>query len=163
MNEKNFKTTDLCDNFPDRTIASGNGSLKSFGQRKNFFGMIHTIRCNENNPFVKRALEKDGKGKVLVIDGGGSLRVALLGDNLGAIAVRNKWEGIIVNGCIRDSSEVNKLDIGVLALDTNPVRSGKNDEGEENTLVKFAGLSFAPGEFIYCDEDGIVVSKFRLI
>lgn len=154
-----LKTTDICDENPDKVKIAEPSGFKDFGKRKIFSGKIHTIKCFENNPFVRRALENDGTGKVLVVDGGGSLKVALLGDMLAGIGVNNKWNGVIINGCVRDSSELSKLEIGVKALNTMPLKSGKKDEGEENVTVSFAGIDFIPGEFAYCDEDGIIVSS----
>ena len=157
-----IKTTDLCDNHPDKVRVAEPTGFKNFGAKKNFFGKIHTVKCFENNPLVRIALEQAGDGKVLVVDGGGSMRCALLGDMLGEIAVKNKWNGIIVNACIRDSAALSKLNLGVKALDVNPLKSGKKNEGQENVSVRFAEVDFIPGEFIYCDEDGIIVSKEEL-
>lgn len=157
-----IKTTDLCDDYPDKVKIAEPIGFKNFGSRKNFFGKIQTVKCFENNPFVRNTLDQKGDGKVLVVDGGGSMRCALLGDMLGEIAVKNKWNGIIVNGCIRDSAAIAELDLGVKALNTNPLKSFKRNEGEYNITVRFAGVDFIPGEFIYCDEDGIVVSKEEL-
>ena len=100
---------------------------------------------------------------MLVVDGGGSLRCALVGDNIAALAIKNNWRGIIVNGCIRDSRLIGEMEVGVKALNTNPVKSIKRNEGQENIDVGFAGVDFKPGQFVYADEDGIVVSEFRLI
>ena len=158
-----IRTTDICDENPDNVKAAEPSGFKNFGGKKNFFGMIHTIKCFENNPFVRRALESDGTGKVLVVDGGGSLNVALLGDMLAGTGLKNNWSGIIINGCIRDSSDLSKLAIGVKALNTMPLKSRKKNEGEENITVNFAGIDFIPGEFVYCDDDGIIVSPENLI
>src|ERR1019366_3212069 len=113
-------------------------------------------------PLVRKTLEQNGEGKVLVVDGGGSMRCAMLGDMLGDLAVKNKWNGIIIYGCIRDSAALAKLDLGVKALNTHPLKSARTMEGQENISVRFAGISFVPDEFVYCDEDGIVVSKEEL-
>jgi regulator of ribonuclease activity A len=157
------KTTDLCDDFADKVRIAVPGMLKDFGGRKTFSGKIHTVKCFENNPFVKKALEENGEGKVLVVDGGASVKCALLGDMLGEIAVKNKWNGIILNGCIRDSAALGKLDLGVKALCAFPLKSGKKNEGQEKVPVHFAGIDFNPGEYIYCDEDGVIVSKDELM
>lgn len=111
---------------------------------------------------MRKALEQNGEGKVLVIDGGGSMRCALLGDMLGDLAVKNKWSGIVVYGCIRDSVAMAKLPLGVKALNVHPLKSNKRNEGQENITVHFAGIDFTPGEFLYADEDGIIVSKEAL-
>lgn len=159
----NFKTTDICDEYPDKVRVTAPIGFKDFGGRKSFHGIIHTVKCFENNPLVRNALEQKGEGKVLVIDGGASLNCALLGDMLGELAIKNKWNGILVNGCIRDAAALAKLDLGVKALNTNPLKSGKKNQGEENIPVSFADVNFNPGEFIYCDEDGIIVSNEKLI
>ena len=159
----NFKTTDLCDEYADKIKIADPGVLTDFGGRNTFSGKIHTVKCFENNPFVRKALEGNGDGKVLVVDGGASMNCALLGDMLGEIAVKNKWSGIIVNGCIRDSAALSLLDLGVKALYAYPLKSGKNNEGQENVKVSFAGTDFIPGEYVYSDEDGVVVSETELI
>jgi regulator of ribonuclease activity A len=157
-----MKTTDLCDKNTEAARVSIPIGFKDYGGRKNFFGRIYTVKCYEDNSYVRKALEKDGQDKVLVVDGGGSLRCALLGDMLGELAVKNNWNGIIVYGCIRDSAAVSQLALGVKALNTNPLKSGKRNEGQENISVRFAGVDFIPDEFVYCDEDGIIVSKEEL-
>lgn len=158
-----FKTTDLCDEYSAKVRVAEPSGFKDFGKRKLFSGKIQTVKCFENNPLVRKTLEKSGEGKVLVVDGGGSMRCALLGDMLAEIAIKNKWEGIIINGCIRDSNALSKLDIGIKALNTNPLKSNKKNEGEENVIVSFAGIDFIPDDYVYCDEDGIIVSKERLV
>lgn len=158
-----FKTTDLCDEYPGKVRIAEPIGFIDFGNRKNFFGKIQTVKCFENNPLVRKALEQSGDGKVLVVDGGGSMRCALLGDMLAEIAIKNKWNGIIIYGCIRDSAALANLEIGIKALNKIPVKSSKRNEGEENISVCFAGIEFIPGENIYCDEDGIIVSKESLL
>ena len=157
-----IKTTDLCDNNPESVRVADPVGFKDFGGKKNFFGKIQTVKCFEDNSFIRKALEQDGKGKVLVVDGGGSLRCALLGDMMGELAVKNNWSGIIVYGCIRDSVTLSQLPLGVKALNVNPMKSAKRNEGQENIPVCFAGVEFIPDKFVYCDEDGIVVSKEEL-
>ena len=157
-----IKTTDLCDNNAEIVRVADPIGFKDYGGKKNFFGRIQTVKCFEDNSFVRKALEQDGEGKVLVVDGGGSLRCALLGDMMGDLAVKNNWSGIIVYGCVRDSAAISRLAIGVKALNTHPLKSGKRNEGQENIPIHFAGVDFIPGEFIYCDEDGIIVSKEEL-
>jgi regulator of ribonuclease activity A len=154
-----LKTTDLCDAHAGKVRIAEPIGFRDFGGKKIFAGEIHTVKCFEDNTFVRHALESDGAGKVLVVDGGGSLRCALLGDMLGDLAIKNKWNGIIVYGCIRDSAAISKLPLGVKALNTIPLKSNKQNIGEENIPLRFAGVSFNPGEFIYCDEDGIIVSE----
>ncbi len=156
-----MKTTDLCDKYSD-TLQIAAPLFRDYGAVKEFNGVIHTLKVFEDNSLVRKALEKDGKGKVLVVDGGGSLRCALLGDMLGVLAVNNNWNGIIIFGCIRDSQEMAKLNLGVKALNTNPLKSVKRDQGDENVVVTFADVTFTPGEFVYADEDGIIISATEL-
>jgi len=157
-----LKTTDLCDNHPDKVCIAEPIGFKDFGGAKIFSGKIETVKCLEDNSFVRKTLEQNGEGKVLIVDGGGSMRCALLGDMLGELGVKNKWNGIIVYGCIRDSAAMSLLTLGVKALNTNPLKSNKRNEGLQNIPVRFAGVDFTPGEFVYCDEDGIIVSKEEL-
>lgn len=134
--------------------------FKPYGMKKQFYGIIQTIQCFEDNSFVGDTLRNEnGKGKVLVIDGGGSLRCALVGDLIAAAALKNEWEGILVYGCIRDSVEINQMGIGIKALNTNPKKSVKKNIGTKNEPVHFADVDFVPGKFIYADEDGILISE----
>jgi regulator of ribonuclease activity A len=136
--------------------------FRSYGGAAAFHGEIATVKVFEDNKLVRDALSHDGKGKVLVVDGGGSLRTALVGDKLAQLALENNWSGIIVNGCIRDSADVKKMPIGIRALNTNPTRPAKNGTGEVRIPVSFGGVTMTPGEHIYADEDGIMVAKTRL-
>jgi regulator of ribonuclease activity A len=157
-----IKTTDLCDANPDKVSVADPG-FKNFGGKKDFGGKIYTVKCFEDNSYVRKVLETDGAGKVLVVDGGGSMRCALLGDMLAELAIKNKWSGVIVYGCIRDSKAIGDLPVGVQALNTIPLKSNKRNEGQENIPVRFAGVNFIPGEYVYCDADGIITSKEALI
>ena len=157
-----LKTTDLCDAHSDKVKVAQPIGFKDFGGAKYFSGKIQTVKCFEDNSFVRKALETNGDGKALVIDGGGSMRCALLGDMLADLAIKNKWNGIIVYGCIRDSEAISKLPLGVKALNTIPVKSNKRNEGQENVPVTFAGIDFVPNQFIYCDADGIIVAAEAL-
>ena len=156
------KTTDLCDAHEGKIQVAEPIGFKDFGGNKNFNGKIETVKCFEDNSFVRKALEQNGEDKVLVIDGGGSMRCALLGDMLGDLAIKNKWNGIIVYGCIRDSVAMANLALGVKALQAIPLKSNKRNEGQQNIPVCFAGVNFIPSEFVYCDEDGIIVSQTPL-
>ena len=160
MNE--IKTADLCDDFIDQLQVATPIGLKNYGGVSTFNGEIVTIKCFENNPLVRSTLSENGKDKVLVVDGGASKKCALTGDNIAQLAFDNDWSGIIINGCIRDSEAISKIKIGVKALDTNPTKSGKGDGGEVNIPITFADITFQPGEYIYSDEDGIVVAKNKL-
>ncbi|MBK8119539.1 MAG: ribonuclease E activity regulator RraA [Sulfuritalea sp.] len=150
-------TTDLCDANEDR-VRVVEPMFRSFGGRNAFHGRIATLKLFEDNSLVRMALESAGEGRVLVIDGGGSLRRALLGDQLAALAVQNHWAGIIVYGCIRDSRAIGQMDIGVFAIDTHPMKTVKKNVGEADIPVSFGGVTFTPGEWLYADEDGVILS-----
>lgn len=155
-------TADLCDDHIDK-LQVAEPIFLDLGGSACFEGEIYTLKVFEDNTLVRSALEKDGTGKVLVVDGGGSLRCALVGDNLAALAIKNNWRGIVVYGCIRDSRQIAEMEIGVKALNTIPTKSVKRNEGQENITVRFAGVDFRPGNYLYADEDGLVVSEFQLI
>ena len=157
-----FKTADIYDDFGDR-VQVCDPIFRDFGGHSRFFGPIATVKCFEDNSLVKDALGELGKGKVLVVDAGGSLRCAMLGDMLAASAVKNGWRGVLMFGCIRDSVDIAGMELGVKALATNPRKSEKRGEGRQDIPVSFAGVCFRPGEHIYCDEDGILVSFDPLI
>jgi regulator of ribonuclease activity A len=150
-------TADLCDEHGDQ-LQVCEPLFQTYGGKHAFSGPIGTVRCFEDNTLVKAAVESPGNGRVLVVDGGGSRRRALFGDRLGAAAVKNGWAGVIVYGCIRDSAELGRMDLGIRALGTMPLRSEKRGEGERDVPVRFAGVTFRPGEYAYVDEDGVVVS-----
>lgn len=157
-----FTTADLWDEH-ETLLSCVDPIFNHFGNKKMFSGKITTIKLFEDNSLVRKQLELDGKGKVLLIDGGASLRCALIGDQLAELAIQNNWEGIIVNGCIRDSEVINAMSIGIKALNTSPVKSVKRNLGEINIPVKFGGITFIPGHYIYVDRDGILVSKNNLL
>jgi regulator of ribonuclease activity A len=155
-------TADLCDEYvtsPSRLAVAEPGYLKDYGGVKSFFGPIETIKCFESNPLVRQTLGEPGEGRVLVVDGGGSKRVAILGDELTKMAQKNNWSGIVVNGCIRDSKIIGTISIGVKAWGTHPLKSAKTHMGERGRDVTFAGVEFVPGHYLYADEDGIIVSE----
>ncbi len=154
-----MKTTDICDEYGDQINVADPLGFKHYGGRKAFAGQIETIKCHEDNSLVRTAVAAPGKGKVLVVDGGGSLRCALLGDLLADKAQKNGWEGILIYGCIRDSDIIATLDLGVMALATHPRKSEKRDMGMANLTLQFAGISFVPGQFLYADADGIITSE----
>ncbi|EFJ49804.1 hypothetical protein VOLCADRAFT_120739 [Volvox carteri f. nagariensis] len=136
--------------------------FRDFGGKLRFSGQASTVKCYENNPLVRKALEEPGNGRVLVVDGGGSLRCALLGDMLAENGVKNGWSGILVNGCIRDSADIAKMPLGVKALGTHPLKSSKRDPGQRDVPVSFGGVTVSPGDWVYADGDGILVSKEEL-
>jgi regulator of ribonuclease activity A len=157
----NLLTTDLCDAHEDK-VRVVEPMFNSFGGRAAFFGRIATLKLFEDNSLVRKALESPGEGRVLVIDGGGSLRRALVGDQLAALGVKNDWAGVLVYGCIRDSRAIGEMDIGVFAIDTHPMKTVKKNVGEADIPVTFGGVTFAPGEWLYADEDGVIVSTLAL-
>lgn len=156
-----FTTPDICDDFSD-DIQVLEPLFTEYGGSGKFSGEIITIKCFEDNALVKQTLGTDGRGKVMVVDGGGSLRCALLGDMLAAMAAQNGWQGVIINGCVRDVEILKSIDLGVRALNCYPLRSEKRNEGQLNIPVHFAGVSFKPGQHLYADENGIIVANKRL-
>ena len=156
-----FTTPDLYDAH-EKEVQVADPLFRSYGGAARFCGPIATLKLHEDNSLVRTALEEPGNGRVLVIDGGGSLRCALVGDQLAVLARKNGWAGIVVNGCIRDSVEIGNMDIGIKALNTNPRKSVKKGAGDRDIAVTFAGVTFRPGEFVYADEDGVLVSAKRL-
>jgi regulator of ribonuclease activity A len=154
-------TTDLCDAHEDK-VRVVEPMFNSFGGKDAFFGPIATLKLFEDNSLVRKALESPGDGRVLVIDGGGSLRRALVGDQLAALGVKNNWAGVVVYGCIRDSRAISEMDIGVFAIDTHPMKTVKRNAGEADIAVTFGGVTFTPGEWLYADEDGVIVSATKL-
>jgi regulator of ribonuclease activity A len=157
-----FLTTDLCDAHGD-DVQVLEPMLRSYGGRRAFGGSISTLKVFEDNGLVRAALETSGDGRVLVIDGGGSLRCALVGDQLAALAVKNGWSGIVVHGCIRDSRAMSGMNVGVLALATHPRKTIKKNQGDRDVPVSFGGITFRPGAWLYADEDGVLLSPTALI
>lgn len=157
-----FTTPDLCDAHEDVVRVADPGFL-AYGGQARFHGEIVTLKIFEDNTLVRTLLESDGTGKVLVVDGGGSKRCALVGDQLALLAVKNGWAGIVVYGCIRDSAEIAGMAIGIKALGTHPKKSVKRGVGERDLRVTFHGVTFVPGEHLYADEDGIVVAAKGLL
>lgn len=162
-----FATTDLCDDHPqlleDGRLAVLPPVYKHFGQRARFCGRATTLKVFEDNALVRATLEAPGNGNVLVIDGGASMRRALVGGQLGVLAQDNGWAGIVVDGCIRDSDEINACDIGVRALGVHPQKSAKKGVGERNERVLIGGVPVTPGDWIYADADGILVAQQKLV
>lgn len=150
-------TADLCDEFTaDMQVADP--VFQIYGGRRNFGGQVLTLRVFEDNALVRSTLEKPGLGRVLVVDGGASTRCALLGGNMARLAAEKGWAGVIINGCIRDRAEVDATDIGIRALSTCPRKSGKQGIGDPEVALSFAGMNVSPGDYLFADEDGIVVS-----
>jgi regulator of ribonuclease activity A len=132
--------------------------LQSFGGVERFAGTIATVRVHEDNVLVAQAIDEPGEGRILVVDGRGSTRCALLGDRLAGLARDHGWSGIVVNGCVRDVAVLRTVELGVLALAACPRKSGKRGEGERGIPVSFAGLTFEPGHHLVADADGLIVA-----
>ncbi|AKF51968.1 ribonuclease E activity regulator RraA [Pseudomonas syringae] len=156
-----YLTPDLCDAYPD-LIQVVEPMFSNFGGRDSFGGQIVTLKCFEDNSKVREQVELDGKGKVLVVDGGGSLRCALLGDMLADKAAKNGWEGMLIYGCIRDVDVIAQTDLGVQALASHPKKTEKRGIGELNVPVTFGGVTFRPGEYLYADNNGVIISPSPL-
>lgn len=157
-----FTTADLCDEF-GAAVQLVEPIFRDLGGVSRFAGEIDTVRAFEDNALVAQAIESPGLGRVLIVDGGGSLRTALVGGRLAALAHKNGWAGLVINGCVRDSAEIRAIPLGIRALNTSPMRSGRNGLGERGREVRFAGATFSPGEFLYADEDGMLVAEERLV
>lgn len=155
-----FATCDLCDahkNDTDGAFRVLPPVFRDFGRRLKFSGPVSTVKCHEDNTLVKAAVDSPGHGRVLVVDGGGSLRRALVGGNLGKAAAKNGWAGVIVDGCVRDSAELAECDVGIRALALMPWPTEKRQEGQSDVAVQIQGVWVRPGDWVYADEDGIVV------
>lgn len=161
-----FRTADLTDDFCNENcdeVQAAGIAFNSYGGKPRFYGEIVTLKLFEDNQLVRDQVNSDGTGKVLVIDGGASMRRALLGDMLATKAAENGWNGILINGCIRDSLEMKNMNLGVMALGTHPLKTIKAGVGQTNVSINFSGLNFEPADFIYIDEDGIILSGKPLI
>jgi regulator of ribonuclease activity A len=157
-----FTTADLSDVHPESVLAA-EPVFRDFGGIDRFWGPIETVRVFEDNVLVRQALESKGGGRVLVVDGGGSLRSALVGGRLAALAQANGWAGLLINGCVRDSEELRRVPLGIRARASIPRRGGKTGVGERGVPVTFAGVAFIPGHFLYADADGVLVSHRNLL
>ena len=166
MTSTAFATCDLCDahkNSSDGSFRVLPPVFRDYGTRIKFAGTVSTVKCFEDNSLVKAALDTPGQGRVLVVDGGASLRRALVGGNLGAAGARNGWAGIVVDGCVRDSAELAACDLGIRALALMPWPTEKRNEGQRDVVLQIQGVSVRPGDWLYADEDGIVVSSTPLV
>lgn len=166
MSNVAFVTCDLLDENPDTQVISPSIDgkyFKNFGGRNAFGGEVVTVKCFEDNSRVKELLATDGQGKVLVVDGGASMRCALMGDLIGDSAVENNWAGVIIYGCVRDVDALAQLDLGVQALAAIPQKSNRKGAGETGLELSFGGVTIAQGNFIYADNNGILVSNQPLI
>lgn len=159
-----FSTCDLCDlHKDDDTLRVLPPMFRDFGARLRFAGPVATVKCHEDNSLVKAAVDAPGLGRVLVVDGGGSLRKALLGGNLGAAAARNGWAGVVIDGAVRDVAELAGCDLGIRALAPMPMATVKRNAGEAGVAVQLQGVWVRPGDWLYADGDGMVVSARALV
>jgi regulator of ribonuclease activity A len=156
-----FSTADLVDAHSD-VVRSCATQFRQFGGRPHFHGPVRTVKTVEDNALIKQILSTPGDGAVLVVDGGESLRCALVGDVIAGLGQKNRWAGLVICGAVRDTLALASLDIGIKALGSNPWRSGKAGTGEIDVPVSFGGVEFRAGDWLYSDEDGIVVSSRRL-
>jgi regulator of ribonuclease activity A len=157
-----FKTADLCDRFGGE-VEVCDPIFRDLGGRPYFSGQIATIKCFEDNSLVRQLVAERGENRVLVVDAGGSLRRAVLGDLLAKQAADNGWSGVLVYGCIRDSADIGRMALGVKALATHPMKTDKRGEGQRDIPVRFAGVLFRGGDWLYADEDGVIVAQRDLL
>ena len=155
-----FSTPDLSDENPDTKALAP--ILKNLGGKKVFWGKIETLQCPDDNSFVKEVLNSEGNGKVLVVDANGISTVALLGDMIAEAGVKNNWSGVVINGYVRDIDILSTLDIGVQALGIMPIRSEKKNQGQIGVDISFGGLTFSSGDYVYADNNGLLLSKKEL-
>lgn len=161
-----FSTCDLCDEHK----MDDSGSFRvlqpgfhSFGGLDRFSGIVSTVKCHEDNSLVKAAVESSGEGRILVVDGGASLRHALVGGNLAAAAARNGWAGLLVDGCVRDMADLKVCQIGIYALGLMPLPTEKRNQGMRDVAVRIQQVLIRPGDWFYADADGIVISARSLL
>jgi regulator of ribonuclease activity A len=152
---------ELCDQFPE-LVQVVEPMFANFGGRETFGGEIVTIKAYEDNSLVREQVAQPGQGKVLVVDGGASMRRAMLGDMLAEKAEKNGWEGIIIYGCIRDVNAISQLDLGVQALGSHPMKTDKRGLGDLNVPLTFGGVTFTPGQYVYADNNGVLISPEKL-
>ena len=160
-----FSTCDFCD--AHKSDESGGfrvlpGVFRSYGGVARFSGRVTTVKCFEDNSLVKAAVESEGQGRVLVVDGAGSLRRALVGGMLAEAAAKNGWSGLLIHGCVRDLAELRAAQVGILALSHVPLPTDRKGQGLANVAVHFQGIDIRPGDWLYADEDGVVISGRQL-
>ncbi len=157
----NRPTTDLYDDH-EASVKTCSIQFRDFGGKPRYSGPIRTVKCHRDNQLLRSLLDEPGDGAVVIVDGGGSTESALMGDLIAAKAARNGWAGCVILGAVRDSAELARIDFGVKALGVNPAKSSKNGTGAVDDTVEFGGVSFRPGAWVYCDEDGVLVSEVEL-
>ncbi len=153
-----FATADLYDARGD-DLDSCDLQLRQYGGRRAFSGRIVTVRCHQDNALLKSVLSEPGEGRVLVVDGGGSVHTALMGDVIAGLALANGWSGVIINGAVRDVAALRELDLGIKAIGSNPRTSAKTGAGERDVPVAFGGVTFHPGAELFSDDDGVLVAR----
>ncbi|MBY0454663.1 MAG: ribonuclease E activity regulator RraA [Burkholderiaceae bacterium] len=161
-----FSTCDFCDTFKNDDSGAFRvlpPVFRDFGGKTQFCGPVSTVKCHEDNTLVKAAVDSPGQGRVLVVDGGASLRRALVGGNLAAAAARNGWAGVVVDGCVRDLAELAAAQVGIRALAPMPLPTEKRGQGLSDVAVQIQGVWVYPGDWLYADADGIVVSRTELL
>ena len=158
---KPISTPDLSDDAPE--VGAIELQFSNFGAVSHFGGEVVTIKCHEDNSLVKQCVQEPGGGRVIVVDGGGSLRRALLGDLLAEKAAANGWAGLVINGVIRDVDEIGQIHLGVQALGTCPIKTEKLGMGQRDIAIQIGGVDIAPGDFVYADNNGVIVSKRPLL
>lgn len=163
-----FVTCDLLDDHPELDLQVLSPSIdgkafKSYGACKTFGGQVVTVKCYEDNSRVKELLASDGTGKVLVVDGGASMRCALMGDLIAESAVQNHWNGVVIYGCVRDVDAIAALDLGVYALAATPQKSTRKGVGEVDLTLSFAGVVIRSGDYLYADNNGMIISRKALV
>ncbi len=168
MSDQTFVTCDLLDDHPEKDLQVVTPSMdgkffKSYGARQSFAGQVVTVKCFEDNSRVKELLATDGRGKVLVVDGGASMRCALMGDMIAESAVNHHWSGVVIYGCVRDVDAIAELDLGIHALAAIPQKSNRKGIGEVDLTLYFGGISINSGDYIYADNNGIVIAKEKLV
>ena len=156
-----MKTAELVDTHDHLTQFCELPFLK-FGRVRSFWGPIATVKCFEDNVVLKGYLQEPGDGRIMVVDGGGSKRLAILGDQIASLLEANGWAGIVINGTVRDSAEIDTMNVGVFCLATSPKKSAKDGAGGREIPVSFGGVEFKPGDYVYCDADGVLVSSAKL-
>ena len=160
-----FSTCDFCDAHKaqgDDTLGVFPPRFQSWGGKSCFAGPVSTVKCFEDNSLVKAARERPGRGGVRVVDGGGSLRRALVGGNIAAAAAANGWSGVVINGCVRDANELNGADVGIRALALIPMPTERRGEGQADIILNICGVIVRPGDWLYADADGMLVSALPL-
>ena len=158
----NWTTPDLYDEHIE-SVQTLMPILKHFGATQQFYGEVVTVKCFEDNSVVKAQAAQTGEGRVMVVDGGGSLRCALMGDQIALTAHRNGWAGVIIYGCVRDVVDMMSMEFGIMALASIPRKSTRRDEGQLNIPIRFGDVSFHPGDWVYADLNGVLVSRESLL